>query len=124
MTNKEANFKCQLAGLLSYSTQVGIITSLHLRKNQTKISVKINEDIEEIKKIAEAKKTKDSKPNESEKAIEEYLGKEFEGNFFMVPLSEIGNVKGESIKLSDGGEVDAKWLVEQLIGSVVIIPET
>lgn len=130
MTNREAIEKCTYANLLSFSSQIGLLSSIHLRKNESQVSSKIRADIEEIKKVGEEKnaKIKDKAEYEEGKdpislATIELLDKEFEGNFFMLSVEEIGNIKGELIPLSNGNKVDAKWLAEQLIGSIIIVPE-
>jgi hypothetical protein len=40
-----------------------------------------------------------------------------------VNINDIGNIKGEVISLQNGGQVDAKWAAENLIGSIIIVPE-
>jgi hypothetical protein len=118
MTNREAKEKCIIASLLSYSNQVGLLTALQLRKNQSQIAQKIIADENEIKKISQEKESKDE-----EEALDVFLNKEFEGNFFYVNINDIGNIKGEVISLQNGGQVDAKWAAENLIGSIIIVPE-
>lgn len=115
MTNQEALENAARASVLSYSSQIGIMTSLHLRKNN-KIKDDISKELEEIGKIAAEKK------QDAEASKKEYLDKEFEGNLFMVSIDQIGDVKGESIPLTNGHTPDAKILCEQLIGKVIIVP--
>lgn len=117
MTNKEAKEKCIIASLLSYSDQVGLLTALQLRKNQSQIAEKIIADENEIKKISGEKDIIE------EEALHEFLNKDFEGNFFYVNINDIGNIKGEVISLQNGGQIDAKWAAENLIGSIIIVPE-
>lgn len=130
MTNREAIEKCTYANLLSFSSQIGLLSSIHLRKNESQVSSKIRTDIEEIKKVGEEKNAKSKEKAEYKEgkdpislATAELLDKEFEGNFFMLSVEEIGNIKGELIPLTNNNKVDAKWLAEQLIGSIIIVPE-
>lgn len=115
MTNQEALEVAAKSVVLSYSNQIGIITSLHLRKNET-VRDTIKKEFDEIDKIAEEKK------QDAEAAKKEYLEKEFTGNFFMVNIEQIGDVKGEVIPISNGNNIDAKFLAEALIGHVIIVP--
>ena len=119
MTNRDVKEKCIIASLLSYSSQVGLLTALQLRKNQSQIAEKIIADENEIKKMVDER---DSYEDE-EGVLKEYLNKEFEGTFFTVNINDIGNIKGEVISLQNGGQVDAKWAAENLIGSIIIVPE-
>lgn len=119
MTNREAKEKCIIASLLSYSTQVGLLTALQLRKNQSQIAEKIIADENEIKKISEERDSKE----DAQEVMSEFLNKEFEGDFFTVSINDIGNIKGEVISLQNGGQLDAKWAAENLIGSIIIVPE-
>jgi hypothetical protein len=116
MTNETAALHTNLAVILSHSEQVGLITSVHLRKNDD-INKKINEEFQEIEKVGKEKKTKES---EIKKVQEEFWNKEFEGNLFYVPLADIGNIKGEKIQLANGGVVDVKAIASQIIGTVII----
>ena len=119
MTNREAKEKCIIASLLSYSTQVGLLTALQLRKNQTQIAEKIIADENDIKKISEERESLE----DMEAVLNEFLNKEFEGDFFTVSINDIGNIKGELISLQNGGQIDAKWAAENLIGNIIIVPE-
>ena len=119
MTNREAKEKSIIASLLSYSSQVGLLTALQLRKNQSQIAEKIIADENEIKKISEERDSQE----DAEVVMKAFLDKEFEGTFFTVNINDIGNIKGEIISLQNGGQVDAKWAAENLIGSIIIVPE-
>jgi hypothetical protein len=119
MTNRDVKEKCIIASLLSYSSQVGLLTALQLRKNQSQIAEKIIADENEIKKISEERDSQE----DAEVVMKAFLDKEFEGTFFTVNINDIGNIKGEIISLQNGGQVDAKWAAENLIGSIIIVPE-
>jgi hypothetical protein len=119
MTNREAKEKSIIASLLSYSSQVGLLTALQLRKNQSQVAEKIIADENEIKKISEERDSQE----DAEIVMKAFLDKEFEGTFFTVNINDIGNIKGETISLQNGGQVDAKWAAENLIGSIIIVPE-
>jgi hypothetical protein len=116
MTNREAVEVCRKSNALSYAGQIGLITSLHLRKNK-QIDESINADAEAIKKIGEERDSK-----ETDDALVEFWNKEFEGNFFMITLEELGNIKSETIHgfTTNGTPVDAKTLAELLLGVVII----
>lgn len=119
MTNRDAKEKSIIASLLSYSTQVGLLTALQLRKNQSQIAEKIIADENEIKKISEERDSQE----DAEIVMKAFLDKEFEGTFFTVNINDIGNIKGEVINLQNGAQIDAKWAAENLIGSIIIVPE-
>lgn len=121
MINGEVITKCNLADILSHSKQIGLLTALQLRKNNVKIGAEISGDIESIKKMGQTKEEVADSP-EVKQALEDFLAKEFEGNFYMVNINEIGNIKGEDILLANGNTVDAKWVAEQLVGSIIITP--
>ena len=117
--NRDAKEKSIIASLLSYSTQVGLLTALQLRKNQSQIAEKIIADENEIKKISDERDSQE----DAETVMKAFLDKEFEGTFFTVNINDIGNIKGELINLQNGAQVDAKWAAENLIGSIIIVPE-
>jgi len=119
MTKREAKEKSIIASLLSYSTQVGLLTALQLRKNQSQIAEKIIADENEIKKISDERDSQE----DAEVVMKAFLDKEFEGTFFTVNINDIGNIKGEVINLQNGAQIDAKWAAENLIGSIIIVPE-
>jgi hypothetical protein len=119
MTKREAKEKSIIASLLSYSTQVGLLTALQLRKNQSQIAEKIIADENEIKKISDERDSQE----DAEVVMKAFLEKEFEGDFFTVNINDIGNIKGEVINLQNGAQIDAKWAAENLIGSIIIVPE-
>lgn len=121
MMNGEVITKCNMAEILSHSKQIGLLTALQLRKNNVKIGAEISGDIDSIKKMGQTNQ-EIAESTEVKQALEDFLAKEFEGNFYMVNINEIGNIKGEDIQLANGNTVDAKWVAEQLVGSIIITP--
>lgn len=116
MTNQQALDKATYSDLLSYSKQLGLITSLQLRKNQ-KIKESLKSELEQLQTIGKEKKLK---PEAIEKSINDFLNQNFEGNLHMVGIHELGDLKYEEIPIKGGGFADAKELAIELIGTVII----